>query len=63
MCVCVCVCVWEREGVNSVIFVVFYLARAVYKFDFRLVTNCAPNKWRQTDSDGCSNRNFLTGLG
>lgn len=63
----VCVFVWgEREGERELILsfsVVFYLARAVYKFDFRFVTKCAPNKWRPSDRDGSSNNNFLKGLG
>jgi hypothetical protein len=45
----VCVCVREREGDNTIIFVVFCVVRAVHKFDFRLVINETRSKRRPVE--------------
>jgi hypothetical protein len=37
--------------------VVFCVFRAVHEFDFRLVMNETPNKWRPVDCRSCSDRN------
>lgn len=36
--------------------VVLYLVRAVLEFDFRLVIEDKPNKWRPVESRSCSDR-------
>jgi hypothetical protein len=43
--------------------VVFYVVTAVYKFDFRLVINGEPNKWRPVAARSSSDRDscFLAG--
>jgi hypothetical protein len=38
----------------------FCVVRAVHKFDFRLVINETPNKWRLLTGRSCSDNHFLT---
>jgi hypothetical protein len=36
--------------------VIFYVVRAVHKFEFRFVTNRIPNKWRRVERRLCRDR-------
>jgi hypothetical protein len=44
---CACVIIWLLSAV-------FCVVRDAHKFDFRLVINETPNKWRPTERNSCS---------